>query len=82
MYIGCLVIVCWIFGIALLVTGGLMATSPIMFLLGVLLLAIPLTIGDFYNSFTLRGRIESANRKLEEKQLEKEYGTIDFWKRK
>ena len=82
MLTGCLVMLLWIFAIAFCIVGGLMICSPILFLIGVLLMVIPLMIGDFHNSNTPRGHTQKRREYNRQKKIEKEFGIIEYWEDK
>ena len=82
MLTGCLVMLLWIFVIAFCIVGGLTICNPILFLIGVLLIAVPFVIGDFHNSNTLKGRVQKRREYNRQKKIEKEFGTIEYWEDK
>lgn len=82
MLIGALIMLMWVISIASCILYGIMVCSPILCLIGILLVVVPFIVGGYYNSTTPKGRIQKRREYNKQKKIEKEFGIIEYWEDK
>ena len=82
MFVALIVLLLWIVVTAMFIVLGVCVTSPILFIIGILLLFVPLFVGDYRNSQTPRGKAQNHKAREKQKKIEKEFGLIEYWEDK
>lgn len=75
---GLLIIIAWIFTVAIFISGGIMSTNVLAAIIGVVLLITPFIYSGANKTKTSQGRKAMKKHYEREKKIEKEYGIIDW----
>ena len=79
---GLIILLAWVIVVAVFIVFGVSITSPVIFLIGILLLVVPFIIGECKKSKTSKGRREKYNNRKIQEEIEREFGLIEYWEDK
>ena len=75
---GLLIIIAWIFTVAIFISRGIISTNILATIIGVVLLITPFIYSGANKTKTPQGRKAMKKHYEREKKIEKEYGIIDW----
>ena len=75
---GLLIIIAWIFAVAIFISAGIMSTNVLAAIIGIVLLIVPFIYSGANQIKTPQGRKAIKKHYEREKKIEKEYGIIDW----